>query len=118
MVILAAACLSVLLHWGIGWEATVLAGVAAGLGVRHLHWFAGAAGVALGWGLWVVYTAAAAPSAFRVFLDTLSAFTGTIPGEVVVGTTVLLGGILGALGGGIGGVLRRLGAEALIDAAE
>ncbi len=118
MIVLAAALLSVLLHWGVGWKATVLAGVAAGIGTRHLHWFAGASGVALGWAVVVIYTAAVAPSSFRVLLDTLGAFGGNIPGEMVVGGTVFVGGILGALGGGIGGVLRALLGEVLPDPPE
>lgn len=116
MIVLAAAVLSVLLHWGIGWEATVLAGVAAGGGVRHLHWFAGAAGVAIGWAAIVIYTAAVAPSSFRVLLDTVGALGGNIPGALLVGGTVFLGGILGALGGGIGGVLRALLGERIPEA--
>lgn len=112
MIVLAAALFSVLLHWGIGWQATLLAGIGAGMGVRHFHWFGGAVSIALGWSVFVIYTAVVAPEATRVLLNTVGAFGGIIPGEAVVGGTVLTGGILGALGGAIGGVLRTLLLEA------
>lgn len=103
--------LSVLLHVGVGWEATVLAGVVGGAWPRD-RWLVGGAGVALAWGLLVLYTPVAAPAAFRVLLDTLGAFAGNIPGEIVVGLTVFLGGLLGALGAAIGRLGRLLVADA------
>jgi hypothetical protein len=106
LAILGTAGLSVFLHWGLGWEATVLAGVAAGVGAPRRGWFVGAAGGSLGWTVLVVYTAAVAAPSLRVLIDTLEALAGNIPGETVVGLTVLLGGVLGALGGGIGTLLR------------
>lgn len=111
MTVIPVALLSILLHWGLGWEATVLAGVAGGAWSARGHWLVGAAGVALGWTAFVVYTAAAAPPAFRVLLDTVGALAGNIPGEAVVGLTVFLGGVLGGLGGGIGRCLRLLLAD-------
>lgn len=108
MAVIPVALLSILLHWGLGWEATVLAGIAGGAWSARGRWFVGAAGVALGWAAFVVYTAAAAPAAFRVLLDTVGALAGNIPGEAVVGLTVFLGGVLGGLGGGIGRLLHLL----------
>jgi hypothetical protein len=101
------ALLSVLLHVGIGWEATVLAGIVGGIW-GQARWFLGGIGVALGWGLLVLYTPLVAPAAFRVLLDTVGAFGGNIPGEVFVGLTVFLGGVLGLLGAAIGRLLRLL----------
>jgi hypothetical protein len=106
--VLVTALLSVGLHLTIGWEATVIAGVGAGAWVQRHGWALGAAGTALGWAGLVCYSAFVAPAAFRVLLDTIGAFAGTIPGEALVGGTVVLGTILGALGGGIGSVLRSL----------
>jgi hypothetical protein len=104
--LLATAVLSVLLHWTLGWEATVLAGLLGGAWAERAHWLVGGAGVALGWASFVVYTAAVSPAALRVLLDTLSSLAGNIPGEALVGLTVLLGGVLGCLGGAVGRLLR------------
>jgi hypothetical protein len=108
MMILPVALLSMLLHWAIGWEATLLAGVAGGMVSSRGHWLVGAAGVAVGWAVFVVYTAATAPPAFRILLDTVGALVGNIPGEAVVGLTVLLGALLGGLGGAMGRLFHLL----------
>jgi hypothetical protein len=111
MIVLLSALLSVGLHLALGWEWTLLAGGVAGAwrGGRSLPaGLAGAAGTALGWAAVVIYTAAVAPTSLRILADTMSAFAGNIPGEALVGTTVLLGGVLGALGGAIGALLRSL----------
>jgi hypothetical protein len=107
MVIFLVAVCSVFLHVGIGWEATIVAGLLGGM-VWHDRWPQAAAGVLLGWILLVIYTPIVAPAAFRVLVDTLGAFAGNIPGEAVVGLTVLLGGILGGIGASAGRVLRLL----------
>lgn len=107
MVIIIVALLSVVLHVSIGWEATMLAGILGGVW-GHDRWPKAAAGVLLGWILLVLYTPIVAPAAFRVLLDTLSAFGGNIPGAVVVGLTVFLGGVLGGVGAGIGRVFRLI----------
>ncbi|PSQ95741.1 MAG: hypothetical protein BRD55_08900 [Bacteroidetes bacterium SW_9_63_38] len=110
LVLSAVTFLSILLHVGIGWEATVLAGVVGGVW-SHNRWFVGSVGVALRWRLLMMYTPFVAPAAFGVPLDTLSALARNIPGEAVVGATVFLGGVLGGLGTAIGRLLRVLVAE-------
>ncbi len=107
------ALLSVGLHLVLGWEATVIAGVVAGCSVDRAGWVLGACGTALGWAGLVCYSAFVSPASFRVLLDTLAAFAGTIPGSAFVGATVFLGSVLGALGGGIGGVARALFARSV-----
>ena len=102
--------LSILLHLGVGWEATVIAGVVGGFW-GQARWFVGGVGVALGWGLLVLYTPVVAPAAFRVLLDTVGGFGGNIPGEVIVGLTVFLGGVLGGLGAAIGRLVRLVAAD-------
>jgi len=96
------------LHWGVGWFATPLAGVGAGVWSSRWHWPIGALGVGLAWAGAVVYTAGAAPGAFRVLLDTLGALAGTIPGDAFVALPVVLGSLLGGLGGAVGRCLRLL----------
>jgi hypothetical protein len=108
VVILATAVLAGALHWGVGWMATPLAGVVAGVWATRWHWWAGAAGVGGAWAGAIVYTAAVAPGSFRVLLDTLGALGGNIPGAVLVALSVFVGSLLGALGGGIGRCLRLL----------
>jgi hypothetical protein len=116
MKVLVTALLSVALHLLVGWEWTVLAGVVVGVwSSSSLRAGAiGAGGAALGWAVFVIYTAAAAPASFRILLDTMGRLAGNIPGEAMVGMTVLLGGVLGALGAGIGGALRPLLTEASV----
>lgn len=104
--ILLSGILSVLLHVIVGWESTLLAGIVGGFLSPRWYGLSGSAGVALGWTVLVGYTAAVAPASFRVFLGTMEAFVGTFPGEGFVGLTVLIGGVIGALGGGIGALLR------------
>lgn len=106
MSVLVTGILSVLLHATLGWESTILAGMVGGYLSPRWYGFTGSAGVALGWAGVVVYSAASAPGPFRVLLDTLAAFAGTFPGEAIVGLTVFLGAVLGALGGAIGAVFR------------
>ncbi len=108
VVILATAVLAGVLHWGVGWMATPLAGAVAGVWATRWHWWAGAAGVGGAWAAATVYTAAVAPGSFRVLLDTLGALGGNIPGAAFVALSVFVGSLLGALGGGIGRCLRLL----------
>jgi hypothetical protein len=114
--LLLTALLSVAAPLMLGWEWTVLAGIVGGLvSQRRSGWLVGGGGAALGWAALVVYTAAVAPASLRVLADTLSSLAGNIPGAALVGLTVLLGGLLGALGGGIGSVLRSLAEHRMVS---
>jgi hypothetical protein len=114
MALLVTAVVSIAAHLVLGWEWTVLAGVVGGLAARRVSgWLVGAGGVALGWAALVIYTAGVAPASLRILIDTLEQLAGNIPGEALVGLTVLLGGVLGALGGGIGSLIRPPVAERL-----
>jgi hypothetical protein len=108
VVLLATAAVTGLLHWGIGWVATPLAGVMTGLWTDRWHGLIGAAGVGGGWAGSVVYTAAVTPGAFRVLLDTLEGLAGPLPGEIFIALPVVLGSLLGGLGSGVGRCLRLL----------
>ena len=117
MALLVTALVSVAAHLALGWESTVLAGVLGGLTVRpQSGWLVGAGGVGLGWAALVLYTAAVAPASLRVLTDTLGRLAGNIPGEALVGLTVFLGSLLGALGGGIGTLIRPPVVERLFSA--
>lgn len=108
MKVLVTAILSVVIHVSLGWEATVLAGLVGGFWATRHGWFVGALGTAVAWAGLVVYSAAVSAPAFRVLLDTIGALAGNIPGKALVGLTVFLGAVLGALGGAVGTVLRPL----------
>lgn len=99
--------LTVGLHVALGWAWTVAGGVLMGLWDPQHGWRLGMGGGVLGWGTLVGYTAMVAPASLQILLDTLGALGGNIPGEVVVGASVVLGGGLGALGGAIGTVCRE-----------
>jgi len=106
-VLLASAAASVLLHVTLGWAWTVVAGVGAGVGRPQQGWGWGAGGVALGWGLLLGYTLFAAPESTRLLFDLIGSFQGNIPGEAVVGLSVITGAILGGLGGGLGSLVAH-----------
>ncbi len=94
------------LHVALGWAWTVAGGVIVGLWQPRRGWLLGLGGAALGWATLIGYTALVAPGGLRLLLDTLGALVGNIPGEAVVGASVVLGGGLGALGGAIGSACR------------
>lgn len=96
------------LHVAFGWAWTVAGGVMVGLWHPRRGWVLGVGGGTLGWSTLVAYTAVTAPASLRVLLDTLGALGGNIPGEAVVGASVVLGGGLGALGGAIGTACRSV----------
>jgi len=112
MVVLLTALLSLGVHLALGWEWTVLAGIVGGVLSRpSWGWLVGAGGTALAWAALVIYSAWIAPASFRILLDTVASLAGNIPGATLVGMTVFMGALLGALGGGIGSVLRPLAEE-------
>lgn len=71
-------------------------------------WLVGAVGAATAWLILVVYSLSVSPASVRLLLETVGALGGNIPGEALVVGTIMLGGILGALGGSIGGLLRTM----------
>lgn len=99
------AVLALLIHLVLGWEWTILAGLAAGGLSPRYGWFVGAAGTALSWTGILIYTFAVAPASTRILLDTLSGFAGNIPGSALVALTVAFGALIGGLGGAIGMLL-------------
>jgi len=109
----AGTALAVVLHGVLGWAWTILAGVLAGAWYPSRGYLLGAGCVGGAWTLFVVYTALRAPEAFRTLIGLIGAFSGNMPGAAVVAGTVGLGGLIGALGGGLGSglafLLRRMG---------
>lgn len=97
------------LHVVLGWAWTVAGGVLVGLWKPRRGWLLGLGGAALGWATLIGYTALVAPGGLRILLETMGALVGNIPGEAVVGASVVLGGGLGALGGAIGSACRSGG---------
>lgn len=110
MSLIVTALISIGVHLALGWQGTLLAGIVAGAWGHDpaRGTLVAAGGTALGWAGLVVYSAAVAPASLRILIDTLGSLAGGIPGEALVGGTVVLGGLLGALGGGIGAVLRLI----------
>lgn len=107
--LLSLAALSALaLHILLGWQWSIVGGVAAGYGARRFAWAAGMIAVALSWMLLVVYNFAVAPAEMARFVKITSALFGNMPGPMLVLTTILIGALLGLLGGMIGGLARNL----------
>jgi len=100
--------LSVLLHLSLGWEWTVLAGLAGGLLGPQRGWMWGGSGVALGWALLIAGSYMHAPDSLGVLVDFFDHAGGNIPGIMVVGVPLLFGALLGFLGGAIGQTLHRM----------
>lgn len=100
--VLLVALASLLVHLVLGWAWTLGAGVLAGVWSVRRGWLVGATGVGLGWAAWVGYSAVVAPTSVGALLDILSGLFGNIPGALVVVCTVLIGALLGGLGGVIG----------------
>jgi len=95
-------------HLLLGWAWTLGAGILGGALAERSGWFVGAAGVALGWAILVVYTFAVAAAPTRILVDSLGKIFGNIPAAAIVGGTVLIGILLGGLGGAIGQMLPRV----------
>ena len=112
MRILLTAIFSIVVHLLFGWAWTLGAGILGGALAERTEgargWFVGAAGVALAWAILVVYNFVVAGTPTQILVDNLGALFGNIPGFVLVGGTVLLGALIGALGGVIGQTLATL----------
>jgi hypothetical protein len=105
---LAVLIFSIALHLTLGWEWTVLAGLAGGLWAFRGGWRVGALGVLLGWGALVVWNFVVAAEPMGRMVETFGGLMGNVPGWGVVAATLLLGGLLGLLGGAAGTALRGL----------
>ena len=103
--------LSLVLHVLLGWLWTPLAAFLVGLFRPRWATLRGGAGVALGWAamLFWFYVTATQPTA--AMLEVLGGLLGNLPGEAIVGLTLALAFLLGALGGLAGGLLRMLTAH-------
>jgi hypothetical protein len=106
--ILVTAVVSLLLHLVLGWAWTLGAGLVGGALVDRRGWLVGAAGVALGWGALVAYSALVAPESVGALLDILGGLFGNIPRALVVVCTVFAGALLGGLGGILGTAARQV----------
>ena len=95
-------------HLLLGWTWTLGAGILGGALADQRGWFVGAAGVALGWALLVIYSFAVAAAPTRIMADSLGQIFGNIPAAAIVGGTVLLGALLGGFGGAIGQMLPQV----------
>ena len=100
--------LSLLLHMGLGWEWTLLAGMAAGLWFSVRSWLMGAAAVGCEWLLVVLYNYAVDSRAVGLMTEAMGAILGNLPGFTIVAITLAIGLLLGGLGGAIGAQVRRL----------
>lgn len=105
-----AAIATVAIHLLLGWAWTVLVGVAIGgwSGQTRRSMIIGALGVGLGWAALVAYNFVVAGPSTRIMIETMGELMGNTAGGVVVAATLLIGGVLGALGGLLGGQSARL----------
>lgn len=106
--IAAVVLLALAFHLMLGWAWSPVAGLAAGFWIGRRGWIAGMAAVGLSWLLLVTYSFAAAPRATAAMADVFGGILGNLPGAAIVGMTLLIGALLGALGGLAGSSLARL----------
>ena len=96
------------LHLLLGWGWTLVAGIAGGFWAVRRGWLVGLLGVGLDWLAWLLYDYAVARAATSELVRILGGVLGNLPGGAVVGVTLLIGLVLGALGGFTGTQAARL----------
>lgn len=99
---------AVLLHVGLGWEWTILAGVTAGFWFRRHAWAVGAVAVGLDWMILVLYSYAMDARAVGRMTDAVAGILGNMPAFAVVAITLLIGLLIGGFGGATGAQLKRV----------
>ncbi|MFC2085840.1 hypothetical protein ACFLRO_01365 [Bacteroidota bacterium] len=108
MILFIASALALALHVLLGWQWSIIGGVAAGLGTKRFGWAAGMISVSIAWLVLVAYNFSVAPAEMARFVAITSRLFGNLPGPLLVVMTISLGGLLGLLGGIIGGLIRSL----------
>jgi hypothetical protein len=94
------------LHLLLGWQWTIAAGLIAGLLARRFGALLGAIAVGLAWALLILYNYIVAPSETGRMIDIMGSLFGNLSPPLLVGSTVLLGTVIGLLGGSIGAIIR------------
>lgn len=102
------ALLALVLHLALGWTWTIVAGIVGGAWAVQRGWVVGALGVGLDWAVLVLYNYATARAATQGMADTVGELLGNMPAPVVVAATVLTGTLIGGVGGALGTALRGL----------
>lgn len=100
--------LALVLHLLLGWAWTLAAGIAGGFRAVRQGWLVGALGVGLDWLAFLLYNYLVAQAATSELVRVLGDVLGGLPGVAVLGLTLLIGLVLGALGGFIGAQAARL----------
>lgn len=108
--VLGTAVVALAFHLTLGWMWTTGAGVAGGLVAARHGWLVGLLGVAVDWAVLVGYSMLGAGAATEIMIRTVGDILGNTPGAAVVAATVLIGALLGGLGGVVGTATRRLAA--------
>lgn len=99
---------AVVLHVVLGWEWTLLAGVAAGWLFGRLGWLYGGLAVGSDWLLLVVFNYVANARAVGTMTNSVGSILGNMPSFAVVAITLFIGLLLGTVGGAAGTQLNRL----------
>lgn len=113
--LLLASLLALALHVFLGWAWTILAGVLAGAWVVRRGWFVGAVSVGLDWLVLIIYNFAVAGREVATMASTLGGILGNLPGAAIVAITFLIGALLGGLGGIIGSHLVQAFRPSRVD---
>lgn len=108
MLVVLHALVALAFHLLLGWQWSLVGGVAAGLATPRFGWLTGLIAVTLAWTVLVLYNFIAAPSEMARFLEVTAGLLGNMHQVMLVVSTLALGALLGALGGGIGSILRNL----------
>lgn len=108
MILLLCTLVALAAHILLGWQWSIVGGIAAGVAVRRLGPVVGMAAVGVSWLTLVLYNFATAPAETARFVQIAGELFGNMPTSMFVVMTILLGAVLGLLGGAIGSMLRRL----------
>lgn len=100
--------LAFVLHLAVGWTWTIAAAVSGGYWAGRGGWMVGAGALLLDWLVLIAYSFAVDWAATAEMTHVMGRLFGNIPAFIFVVLTLLVGGIWGALGGGLGAELRKL----------
>lgn len=100
--------LALILHVFVGWAWSFAAALLLGFWMTKRGWLWGGALLSLSWALAVAYNWIVAAGPVSRMLDVMGGILGNLSGFAVVLITILLGGLLGLIGGGLGSSLAQL----------
>lgn len=114
MKVIISICVALGFHVFAGWEWSLLGAILAGFWVIKKGWLSGLLTLSLSWGLLIVLNLVVATQATQKYFEFAGSILGGLPSVVLPLATILVGGLLGALGGFVGSSLAGLDKEPVV----